>query len=101
MLDLICDVTNQSDSIETVQAELARLRTKKAPAAWRAEAEDEIRRWTPKRDKALAKLRGIVAALSADELDLIRRRYHCEAVANRLRDLGIEPQWSFLRSYGA
>jgi hypothetical protein len=41
-------------------------------------------------EKALSKLNAIVAALTSEELDLIRRRYRPEHLVEQLRDIGVD-----------
>ncbi len=50
-------------------------------------------RWTKKRDAAVARIRKMMAALTDDEKDLIRRKYHPEKLARQLREIGVEPNW--------
>jgi hypothetical protein len=62
LLDLLCEARNKHRHVKTVQKQL--LDYDDDPARFttfwpdfKARAEDEVRRWSQKRDKAIAKLR--------------------------------------------
>ena len=57
------------------------------------EAEEEIIQWAEWRDKVLGRLRKLVDALTDSELDLIRRRYHPNRLAQQMREVGVTPRW--------
>lgn len=91
MVDLLCDVGNWNNSIQGVVESPAF--EPGAPAAWVAEAEQEIKEWSAKRDKKLARLQTIIAALTPQELKLIKSRYEPEKLARELREIGVAPRW--------
>lgn len=91
IVDLLCTVSNWNSSIATVTAERNRLRTYGGPTPWLDEAEDEIRRWSAKRDKALTRLQTIVASLTDAELKTIRRLYQPEKLIPDLCAIGVDP----------
>jgi len=85
MVDLYCEIANVNDSIETVRDELARYAGGRA--CWpkhKAEAEGELQQWTLKRDRKLARLLALMAALTDTELDLICRKYNPDEFRDQL-----------------
>lgn len=74
MVDLMCDIANWNGCIRSV-AESLTDGVERWPSNWKAEARNEIRLWTKRRDRSAARLRVLAERLTPEELDLIRRRY--------------------------
>lgn len=90
LLDRMADVYNENSAIENV-SEAALVYADYEP--WRKEAEDEIRQWTRRRDKKLARLKKIVSELSPVEIDLIRLRYYPNKLRAQLLAIGVDAPW--------
>lgn len=91
IIDLLCNVENWNNAIRSAAESNALCLD--VPPAWHAEAADEIRRWTVRRDRKLKQLKATVAALTPPELDLIRRKYNPTVLAHQLREIGVRPRW--------
>jgi hypothetical protein len=93
LVDTYCVAANWASMVETNKQTLAELSAGKPPPGWIEECEDEIKEWSAKRDKALAKLRAIVASLTDYEKDWVRRKCRGATLAQEFRALGVEPNW--------
>jgi hypothetical protein len=74
VLDLLCDVGNRNHSLRNA-------------------FDDERPKWIKDRDRKLQTLKATVAALTGDDLDLIKRLYHPQRLAAQLREVGVAPRW--------
>jgi hypothetical protein len=79
ILDLLCDAGNWQNSINSVSEDIAAysndlrccndLAQRDVVEQYKAEAEDEVRRWSIKRDQIVVKLRALLDQLEAHEQD--------------------------------
>lgn len=89
LIDLLCKAGNWQHSIDGAKEDVERYQSYHP---WKTEAEDEVHRWSKKRDKIIAKLR-----LLLDRLDEHEQR-HLIKYSNPdldvlMREIGIELPW--------